>query len=82
MRRTAAFAAVCGATMALATAGVAAAHGVGTPHRHAEEDSVTLSQGAQRRLNHHTRVTAGIAADDCAQLLTRFFAARRQRATE
>jgi hypothetical protein len=42
--------------MALATAGVAAAHGVGTPRKHAKEDSVSLSQGAQRRLNHHTRV--------------------------
>ena len=45
--------------MALATAGVAAAHGVGTPHRHAEEDSVILGQTAQRRLNHHTRVASG-----------------------
>ena len=45
--------------MALATAGVAAAHGVGTPHRHAEEDSVVLGQTAQRRLNHHTRVASG-----------------------
>ena len=45
--------------MALASAGVAAAYGVGTPHRHAEEDSVVLSQAAQRRLNHHTRVASG-----------------------
>src|SRR5438552_3802020 len=58
MRRTAAFAAVCGATMALASASVAAAHGVGTPRRHAEEDSVVLSQATQRRLNHHTRIAS------------------------
>ena len=36
---------------------------------------------AEPRLNHHTRVTAGVAADECARLLTRFFTARRQRAT-
>ena len=29
------------------------------------------------RLNHHTQVTGGIAADDCATLLTRFFGTRR-----
>ncbi|MEO9136940.1 MAG: tRNA adenosine(34) deaminase TadA [Casimicrobiaceae bacterium] len=34
------------------------------------------------RLNHHTRVTEGVAADACSALLTRFFAARRQRAIE
>ena len=33
---------------------------------------------AEARLNHHTRVTAGIAADDCARLLAHFFAARRR----
>jgi tRNA(adenine34) deaminase len=37
---------------------------------------------SEQRLNHHTRVTAGVAADDCARLLTQFFAARRQRAIE
>jgi tRNA(adenine34) deaminase len=37
---------------------------------------------AQTRLNHHTRVTGGIAADACATLLSEFFAARRQRASE
>ncbi|HSU43029.1 MAG TPA: tRNA adenosine(34) deaminase TadA [Casimicrobiaceae bacterium] len=36
---------------------------------------------AEPRLNHHTQVSAGVAAGACAQLLTRFFAARRQRAT-
>jgi tRNA(adenine34) deaminase len=33
---------------------------------------------AETRLNHHTDVTAGVAADDCARLLTAFFAARRK----
>ena len=32
----------------------------------------------ETRLNHHTRVTGGIAADACGALLTNFFAARRQ----
>ncbi|MEO8536664.1 MAG: tRNA adenosine(34) deaminase TadA [Betaproteobacteria bacterium] len=32
---------------------------------------------AERRLNHHTRVIGGVAADACGALLTRFFAARR-----
>ena len=36
---------------------------------------------AEPRLNHHTQVSAGVAADECARLLTQFFAARRQRAT-
>jgi tRNA(adenine34) deaminase len=34
---------------------------------------------AERRLNHHTAVTAGVAAEACGALLTRFFAARRQK---
>ena len=37
---------------------------------------------AEPRLNHHTRVTSAVAADECASLLTRFFAARRQRVLE
>jgi tRNA(adenine34) deaminase len=32
----------------------------------------------ETRLNHHTRVTGGVAADECGALLTQFFAARRQ----
>jgi len=32
----------------------------------------------ETRLNHHTRVTGGIAAGACGTLLTQFFAARRQ----
>jgi tRNA(adenine34) deaminase len=35
---------------------------------------------AQRRLNHHTRVSGGVLADACGQLLRDFFAARRSRA--
>ena len=31
------------------------------------------------RLNHHTRFTGGVAAQACGELLTQFFAARRQR---
>jgi tRNA(adenine34) deaminase len=34
---------------------------------------------AQPTLNHHTSVTPGVAADSCGALLTRFFAARRQK---
>lgn len=30
------------------------------------------------RLNHHAQVTAGVLADDCSALLTRFFAERRE----
>jgi len=32
---------------------------------------------AEPRLNHHATVTAGVAADECGALLTRFFDARR-----
>lgn len=32
---------------------------------------------AERRLNHHTTVTAGIAGEACGRLLSDFFAARR-----
>ena len=34
---------------------------------------------AEPRLNHHTRVTRGVAADACASLLSEFFGARRPR---
>ena len=34
---------------------------------------------AEPRLNHHTRVTGGVAADACASLLSEFFGARRPR---
>ena len=37
---------------------------------------------AETKLNHHTRVTGGVAADECASLLTQFFSARRQRVVE
>jgi len=33
---------------------------------------------AQPRLNHHTTVTGGVLAGDCAELLREFFAARRR----
>ena len=33
---------------------------------------------AERRLNHHTSVTGGILAADCASVLQRFFAVRRK----
>jgi tRNA(adenine34) deaminase len=33
---------------------------------------------AEARLNHHTHVTGGVAADACGMLLTQFFTARRQ----
>ena len=33
---------------------------------------------AETRLNHHTQVTGGVLADDAAQLLQQFFAARRR----
>lgn len=33
---------------------------------------------SERRLNHHTTVTSGVAAQSCAELLSGFFAARRQ----
>ena len=32
---------------------------------------------AERRLNHHASVTAGVRAGECGQLLSRFFEARR-----
>lgn len=32
---------------------------------------------AESRLNHHTRVTAGVRGGECGQLLSRFFEARR-----
>jgi tRNA(adenine34) deaminase len=37
---------------------------------------------AERRLNHHTTVTGGVAAEACAALLSHFFASRRQDACE
>jgi tRNA(adenine34) deaminase len=33
---------------------------------------------AEPRLNHHTTVTGGVAAEDCAALLSDFFASRRR----
>ena len=39
-----------------------------------------IDVSGEPRLNHHTRVTGGIAAQACGELLTQFFAARRQKA--
>ena len=36
---------------------------------------------AEPRLNHHTEVARGVAADACGRLLSEFFAARRPRAS-
>lgn len=36
----------------------------------------------QKKLNHHTLVTGGVMADECAQLLKDFFASRRLAATK
>ncbi|AJP49505.1 zinc-binding protein [Rugosibacter aromaticivorans] len=33
----------------------------------------------ETRLNHHAEVTGGVLAEECGQLLSRFFAARRSR---
>lgn len=33
---------------------------------------------AERRLNHHAQVTAGVLAEECGALLSSFFAARRK----
>lgn len=35
---------------------------------------------ANRSLNHHTEVVAGVAAEECGELLSQFFSARRQTA--
>ena len=37
---------------------------------------------AEAGLNHHTRVTGGVTAQACGELLTQFFAARRQRTAD
>ena len=37
---------------------------------------------AERRLNHHAEVTAGVLAEECRDMLTAFFAARRNRQPE
>ena len=34
---------------------------------------------AESRLNHHARVEGGLLADDCGHMLSRFFAARRNK---
>jgi len=37
---------------------------------------------AERRLNHHAEVTAGVLAEECGDILSAFFAARRNRQPE
>lgn len=32
---------------------------------------------AEQRLNHHAKITAGVLAEECGQILSNFFAARR-----
>jgi hypothetical protein len=63
MRRTAAFVAMCGVVIAVATGGSAGAQGLAasyrsaeTPQGHTREDAVSLAPAAERRLNHETRV--------------------------
>ncbi|CAH1905859.1 tRNA adenosine(34) deaminase [Candidatus Nitrotoga sp. HW29] len=41
-----------------------------------------LNLFAERRLNHHTEITAGVLAEECGQVLSNFFAARRARKRE
>ncbi len=36
-----------------------------------------LNLFAEQRLNHHAEITAGVLAEECGQVLTDFFAARR-----
>lgn len=37
-----------------------------------------LNLFAERRLNHHAEMTAGVLAEECGQVLSDFFAARRE----
>lgn len=37
---------------------------------------------AERQLNHHAEVTAGVLAEECGEMLSTFFAARRSRQSE
>lgn len=41
-----------------------------------------LNLFAEQRLNHHTTITAGVLADECGQMLSNFFAARRVQQTK
>jgi tRNA(adenine34) deaminase len=40
-----------------------------------------LNLFAQEQLNHHTEISGGVMADECGDMLKRFFAARRAAAT-
>jgi tRNA(adenine34) deaminase len=37
---------------------------------------------AEKRINHHTSVVGGMLAEECGQMLSRFFAERRRQQTE
>lgn len=41
-----------------------------------------LNLFAERRLNHHAEITAGVLAEECGQVLSNFFAARRAQKQE
>jgi tRNA(adenine34) deaminase len=41
-----------------------------------------IDLAAESRLNHHTHVTGGVAAEACGALLTQFFVARRSRTAD
>jgi tRNA(adenine34) deaminase len=41
-----------------------------------------LNLFAEQRLNHHAKITAGVLADKCGQILSDFFAARRMQQTK
>jgi hypothetical protein len=58
MRKISLWVASVAVAIGLAVAGSAAAHGVGTALRHAQEDSVILNKAAQARLNHHTKMAS------------------------
>jgi tRNA(adenine34) deaminase len=36
----------------------------------------------EQRLNHHAKITAGVLADECGQILSNFFATRRMQQTK
>ncbi|MDO9217770.1 MAG: tRNA adenosine(34) deaminase TadA, partial [Lacisediminimonas sp.] len=38
-----------------------------------------LNVFSEARLNHHAEITGGVRAEECGQLLSSFFAARRNR---
>jgi Domain of unknown function (DUF1929)/Bacterial Ig domain len=61
-KRTAAWLALGVTSIALATAGSAAAHDVSTPQGHAQEDLVVHDQATEARLNQHTKEVSAAAS--------------------